>query len=224
MAAPKQKPVGEPVAPYLPRSLERVATDRFIQRSSWEDVELVDPDLALIEAVEARLNSLRIDGGDLGDARLIHVTLEDSELVRVSAANVKAERAVIGRSRLHAVRMTGADLTLAELRDVAFEECRADFTSFNGGRLEDVRFSDCLLRDADFGRARMIRVRFDRCDLSEVDFTGADFSRCEMRGCTLDGAKGIEALRGVAMPYADVIGAAATLAAALGITVLSDEG
>jgi uncharacterized protein YjbI with pentapeptide repeats len=67
-------------------------------------------------------------------------------------------------------------------------------------------------------------VRFDRCDLTEADFTGAQFTRCEMRGCTIDGAKGIEALRGVAMPYADVIAAAATLAAALGITVISDEG
>lgn len=223
MAAPKSKPVGEPVAPYLPRSLERITADAFMLHSHWEDIELVDPDLALTEAVEPRLQSLRIDGGDIGDARLVHLTLDDSELLRLSAANVKAERAVVGRSRLHAVRMTGADLTLGEFRDVSFEDCRADFTSFNAARLQDVRFSGCMLRDADFGGARLTRVRFDRCDLSEVDFTGAEFSRCEMRGCTIDGAKGIDSLRGVAMPYADVIAAAAVLAGALGITIAGDD-
>ena len=48
--------------------------------------------------------------------------------------------------------------------------------------------------------------------------------RCELAGCTLDGLAGAERLRGAAMPWADVVGNAALLAAALGIRVLDDDG
>ena len=47
--------------------------------------------------------------------------------------------------------------------------------------------------------------------------------RCELRGCTLDGLTGAERLRGAAMPWADILGHAGLLAAALGIRVLDDD-
>jgi uncharacterized protein YjbI with pentapeptide repeats len=60
------------------------------------------------------------------------------------------------------------------------------------------------------------------CDLTEADLTDARFSACEMRGCTLDGLRGAQRLRGVAMPWSDVLAAAGTFAAALGIDVRDD--
>jgi hypothetical protein len=41
-------------------------------------------------------------------------------------------------------------------------------------------------------------------------------------GCRLEGLQGIEALRGAALPWEDLLGLAPALAGALGIAVLGD--
>lgn len=195
----------------------------FVLHSRWEDVELVDPDLALIEAVEPRLASVRITGGDVGDARLVHLTAEDCELSGLNGAGLRAEGAVLRRTRLTALRLTGANLSLAELYGVTLAECRADYLSLNRARLTDVHLVDCDLREADFTGARLERVRFDRCDLTGADFDGVDVRRCEMRDCTIDGAKGVASLSGIAMPFHDIVAAAGVFAGALGVSVISEE-
>lgn len=222
--ATRDKPVGFPAAPKLRKGLQTVDAETFTRHSRWEEVLLQEPDLALLEASLAHLSGCRIEGGDLGEARLTSLSLDDCELVRTNVANAHAERALVRRVKLDAVRMTGLDLTGAELRDVHAEHCRGDLVSFNGGRLLDVAFEDCVLRDVDFRGARLERVRFDRCDLSLADFSGAEFKRCEMRGCTLERARGVQSLRGVAMPWVDVMAAAGVFAGALGILPLADDG
>ena len=84
-------------------------------------------------------------------------------------------------------------------------------------------FDGCLLAQADFREALFRSVRFDGCDLTEADLAGVRIDRCELRGCTLDGLAGLERLRGAAMPWADVVGNAGLLAAALGIRVLDED-
>jgi len=85
-----------------------------------------------------------------------------------------------------------------------------------------VRFEGCLLAQTDFRDALLRSVRFDGCDLTDADLTGVRIDRCELAACTLDGLAGIERLRGAAMPWADIVGHAALLAAALGIRVIDD--
>jgi uncharacterized protein YjbI with pentapeptide repeats len=63
-------------------------------------------------------------------------------------------------------------------------------------------------------------VSFVNCDLSGADLGGARLRRCELRGCTIDGIRGIESLRGVGMRWDDVVAAAGTFAAALGVKEL----
>jgi uncharacterized protein YjbI with pentapeptide repeats len=65
-------------------------------------------------------------------------------------------------------------------------------------------------------------VRFEDCDLSGADFSDARFQRCELRGCTLDRLRVPASLGGVAMPWGDVVVAAATFAGALGIQILDE--
>jgi uncharacterized protein YjbI with pentapeptide repeats len=102
-------------------------------------------------------------------------------------------------------------------------DCRVDLASFADAGLEQVVFERCLLAQADFQDARLRCVRFADCDLSEVDLSGARFDRCELRGCTLDGIRGAERLRGVAMPWEDIVASAGTFAAALGVSVVDDD-
>jgi hypothetical protein len=55
------------------------------------------------------------------------------------------------------------------------------------------------------------------------DLRGAKLHRCELRGNRLEDLRGVERLRGVVMPWVDIVGAAGLWAQALGIAVLDDE-
>jgi uncharacterized protein YjbI with pentapeptide repeats len=66
-------------------------------------------------------------------------------------------------------------------------------------------------------------VRFVGCNLTGVDFSGAKLTDCEMRGCSLDAIRGIDRLRGVRIPWPDVVSNAAALANALGFVIETDD-
>jgi uncharacterized protein YjbI with pentapeptide repeats len=57
-------------------------------------------------------------------------------------------------------------------------------------------------------------------NLTGANLSGAGFERSELRGCELDGLRGAERLRGVRMPWPDVVAASAVLAAAIGIEIV----
>jgi uncharacterized protein YjbI with pentapeptide repeats len=65
-------------------------------------------------------------------------------------------------------------------------------------------------------------VRLDGCDLTEADFRGAALRRCEARGCELSAIQGAERLRGLSMPWPEIVANAGVWAAALGIAELED--
>jgi uncharacterized protein YjbI with pentapeptide repeats len=65
-------------------------------------------------------------------------------------------------------------------------------------------------------------VTFEDCDLSGANLSGATFANSDMRGCDLSAVQGAERLRGVRMPWADVIRSAGELAAGIGIEVLDE--
>ena len=114
------------------------------------------------------------------------------------------------RVRVKTGRLTGANLGETHLSDVLFEDCRADLATFAAAQIERVRFESCGLRAADFQRTRFKLVVFENCDLREVDLSGARFDKVELRGCRLDGARGLTELRGVRMPWPDVLANAAS--------------
>jgi uncharacterized protein YjbI with pentapeptide repeats len=166
----------------------------------------------------ARLVDLDLSGARLRGLRLSDVAIERGNLANSAAPELQARRiAVVG------ARLTGAQWTAGTIGDAAFRDCRIDLATFAGTTFERVVFDGCLLAQADFRDALLRSVRFDRCDLTEADLAGVRIDRCELRGCALDGVSGIERLRGAAMPWADVVGHAGLLAAALGIRVLDDD-
>jgi uncharacterized protein YjbI with pentapeptide repeats len=155
-------------------------------------------------------------------ARVPGLRLADRELVGCDLANVVARGGALRRVVLRTARLTGLVWSEGDVQDVVFRDCRIDLASFAGTRLLRVVFEGCLLRETDFQAASLQSVRFQDCDLSDVDLAGARLSRCELRGCVLEGLRGVERLRGAAMPWPDIVGAAGTFAAALGIGVLDE--
>jgi len=102
-------------------------------------------------------------------------------------------------------------------------ECRVDFGGFRHAKLARVVFRDCRLEDADFAGARLIDVTFERCELHRASFANCRIERVELRGCSLAELVGVESLRGVRMPWNDILENAPLFAQGLGIQVLPDE-
>lgn len=150
------------------------------------------------------LGGLRLTDVVLADCDLANVRSRGAELRRVALRGVRAVGLVASESSWKEVRVTGGTLALGSLGDA---------------RLDRVVFEDVDLREASFLGAHLVQVVFDGCRLTGADFREARLEDCVIRGTTLDGILGIECLRGVAMPWEDLVGSAAALASTLGIGV-----
>jgi uncharacterized protein YjbI with pentapeptide repeats len=200
----RRRAMRSPEAPHLEEPLEPLALDGLDDGATIEGARIA----------EAELSGLHVRG-----LRMADVSVERGNL-----ANLVAPEPSLRRVTLTGARLTGVQWTRGTIADTVFRDCRIDLATFAGTTFERTTFEGCLLTQADFREALLRSVRFERCDLSEADLTGVRIDGCELRGCTLDGLTGVERLRGAAMPWADVVGNAALLAAALGIGILDEDG
>ena len=76
------------------------------------------------------------------------------------------------------------------------------------------------MEEADFYDVRFSSVLFEDCALTGAIWACAMFTRSEMRRCDLSGGTNIDRLRGVRMPWPDVINAAGDFASAVGIEII----
>jgi uncharacterized protein YjbI with pentapeptide repeats len=209
----------DPVPPDVPDGLVRSMP------ATLADQEL---DGVLVEGFAApgsRADGVQISEGRLIDADLSHASLtraaiQDVEWIGGSLANAHFGDARISRARFEKVRATGLDLTRCALDNVAFVGCRLDLALLRASILNSVRLEDCRLEDADFFEARFTSVVFDGCGLRSANWAGASFSKSELRGCDLTGGVSLDRLRGVRMPWDDVIRSAGEIAIAAGIEIV----
>ena len=149
------------------------------------------------------------------DAGLTDVVVRDADW-----ANRRVARAMVLRAELHTVRLTGADLAESTFRDVRFVGCRLDLAAARLAKFERVVFSDCRLEELDLYGARLKDVLFERCVLREATFSGVTSERVELRSCDLTGLRGAGALRGMRMPWNDVLENAPLFAAVAGVEIV----
>ncbi len=223
--ARRARTMSSPEAPRLedelePRTLEVADLDpgATVERARIAGAELAGVRAQGVAIAAARLLDVELAGARLDGLRLLDVAVERGNLANLVASEVSLRRVTIMGTRL-----TGATWTRGWIADTAFRDCRIDLASFAGTTLERTTFEGCRLVQADFRDALWRSVRFDHCDLAEADLTGVRLENCELRGCRLDGLTGIERLRGAALPWADVVGHAGLMAAALGIRTLGEE-
>jgi uncharacterized protein YjbI with pentapeptide repeats len=173
------------------------------------------PDLAASRWVEAQ-----VEGLSLSDERRPGWALLDCELRDCDLANLDARGAEFRRVAIAVGRLTGFNLAESALRDVVFEDCRADLAVFAQTTLETVRFTSCNLAQATFQEAKLKSVAFEDCDLRGADLTSARFEDVELKNCKLDGIRGANRLHGVRMPWSDIVENAGLFAGACGVDVL----
>jgi hypothetical protein len=203
--------------------LERLTLtpDDVADGESWEEVLVVDTALPGIDARSLGFVESRFEATDLSGAKLTALFLSECELIRCDLSNAVVRAGSARRSRVEAGRLTGLSWTAGEIADTTFSECRADLATFEGTKFERVVFENCDLREADLRQCRFASVAFRGCDLGRAEFGNARFiGECEMSGCTLEGLRGVDRLRGVAMPWPDILAAAGIFAAELGVKLL----
>jgi uncharacterized protein YjbI with pentapeptide repeats len=135
-------------------------------------------------------------------------------------ANRQAPGIVLRRVELRGCRLTGVELAEAKLSDVTFVDCRLDLVGLRLAQLERVVFRDCRMTECDLYGAALTDVVFERCELREATLSGARLERVEMRACDLAALRGAEALKGVRMPWSDVLENAPLFAATLGVEIV----
>lgn len=208
--------------PELPSSLTAAREDLNLVDAELDAQSFEDVDWTGREAQGLQLSESHLRSTDLVEASLSRARLRDVVVLGGSWANVIGTNASFSRARFEGVRLKGADLSGSTLDNVTFVECRLDLCSFRFSRLAIVRFDSCRMEESDFYEAQLGSVMFTDCKLSGVTLTGATFAASEMRRCDLSSAHSPERLRGVRIPWSDVIGIAGELAAGIGIEVLDE--
>jgi uncharacterized protein YjbI with pentapeptide repeats len=179
----------------------------------------VDPDdLALPDDERVEL-SVGVVRTALAGRSLRALDLTDVRVEGADWANLRAPRASLLRVELRGVRLTGAELAEALLRDVRLVDCRVDLTGLRSARLERVHFDGCRLEELDLYGSRLTDVRFERCELRDATLSSATLERCAIAGCDLSGLRGAESLAGVRMTWDDVLANAPVFALALGVEI-----
>ena len=169
---------------------------------------------------ETRISEAVVTGAARAGARRAGWSLTDVAFEDCDLANLDARGSSWWRVAVRGGRLTGCALVGATLREVSFVGCSLDLAVLGGAELERVRFEGCSLAQAELGHARMKLVVFEDCDLTGADVRDARFELVEMRGCRLDGLRGASELRGVRMPWNDVLQHAALFSAACGVEVV----
>ena len=134
-------------------------------------------------------------------------------------SNLDGGEGSLTRVEIWGSRLVGFALTGGRVRDLKVVDSVLSLGSFAYAELRNVVFDRVNLREASFMDARLESVEFIECQLEGADFRGVSLKACAMRGGTLDDVIGVESLKGLTMPWPDVVSSAAALAAAVGIKV-----
>jgi uncharacterized protein YjbI with pentapeptide repeats len=163
---------------------------------------------------ESELRGVVLDARDAWGLELIDVVLGDCGLSNLDGREGLIRRVEVARSRL-----VGFGLSEGKAQDLRVVDSSMELASFASAGLQNVVFERVNLTDASFMEARLEGVEFIDCPLTGTDFRGAKLTRCAIRGSSLEEVLGVDSLRGVRMPWADIVGSVGALAAALGIAV-----
>ncbi len=214
------KPPIAPDPPDLPLEPHEARSRTLVDHLVLEGAVLRRIDWAAKTAGDIRLVQCRLDEVDMSGTGAPRATFEDVAITGGSLANARLSGVRVRRATFQGVRMTGADLSSGSVHDTTFNDCRIDLGSFRFASLERVTFEGCRLEEIDFYGADLRSVSFLGCAMVKAVWGEATLTRCEMRGTDISAAGNPERLRGVRMPWPDVVNSAGVLAAAAGIEII----
>lgn len=175
-----------------------------------------------VRASQVSISESRLRGVVLAAGMVPGLTLRDVILRDCGLSNVDGREGAISRVEVHRSQLVGFSASQSRIRDLRVIDCSLQLASFALSRVQNAVFERVNLTEASFLNARLEDVEFIDCRLAGADFRGATLTRCVIRGSSLEGVVGVDSLRGVRMPWVDVLASATAMADALGIEVESD--
>jgi hypothetical protein len=154
---------------------------------------------------ESELRGVAIDADNAPGLRLSDVVLRACDL-----SNVDGREGSLRRVEIYGSRLVGFGLTGGAVQDLRVVDSSLALGSFASSKLRDVVFERVNLAEASFLEAVLDAVIFIDCKLAGTDFRGVKMNGCAIRGTSLDGIIGVDCLRGVSMPWVDVLDSAAS--------------
>ena len=185
-----------------------------------EAVRIEKADLSGQTGSGIRIDQVRLNQIDIAGATMKAGLLTDVAVTGGNWANAQLQETRFRRVSFRNVRMTGIDLSGVELEDATFVDCQLDLAASRKAKLKRVRFERCKLDEADFSGAELSSVAFVDSSLKRSSWAEAHLFRCEARSSDITGAVNPECLRGLRMPWEDVLASAAVFAAATGIEIV----
>ena len=183
---------------------------------------LVVSDGTAVRADRVRVRESELRGVALEPGNVPGLTLGDVIMHDCGLSNVDGREGRLTRVEVHRCQLVGFGLSRGDVRDLRVIDSSLQLASFASAMLRNVVFERVNLAEASFMHARLESVAFVDCRLEGTDFRHAKVAGCVIRGASLDGVLGVESLRGLRMPWPDVVASAGALAAALGIDIESD--
>jgi uncharacterized protein YjbI with pentapeptide repeats len=210
VVAPPDLPELEPQTLSGPEAVE--LSGALVERDSDDPVRA-----SQVSISESTLRGVVLDAG------MVHgLTLRDVILRDCGLSNVDGREGAISRVEVHRSQLVGFSCSQGRVRDLRVIDSSLQLASFALSRVQNAVFERVNLTEASFLNARLQDVEFIDCRLAGADFRGATLTRCAIRGSSLEGVVGVDSLRGVRMPWVDVLASATAMAEALGIEVEAD--
>jgi uncharacterized protein YjbI with pentapeptide repeats len=169
-----------------------------------------------ILVTESEFRGVAIDARDSPGLRLSDVILRACDL-----SNVDGREGALRRVEIHGSRLMGFGLAGGSAQDVRILDSSLALASLVFSKLRDVVFERVDLTETSFMEAQLESVAFIDCKLGGTDLRGVKLKGCTVRGASLDGVLGVDSLRGLTMPWMDILDSAGALAAALDINIES---
>ncbi len=183
---------------------------------------MIAGDGVAVRAERVRLRECELRGVVLAPGNVPGLTLADVILRDCGLSNLDGREGRLSRVEVRHSQLLGFGLSGGDVRDLRVVNSSLQLASFASATLRNVVFDGVNLAEASFMHARLESVAFVDCRLDGADFRHAKLAGCAIRGASLDGVLGVESLRGLRMPWPDVLASAGALAAALGIAVEPD--
>jgi uncharacterized protein YjbI with pentapeptide repeats len=190
--------------------------------AGWEEVRVAGAVAAVPGVRRYRFEQCELRGVSLPES-CRELQIVDCVVGTLDLANAALQSLEVAGSSFAGCRFLGATIAGTIDRSV-FTDCQLAMAALRMCRLADVDFHDCAMREIDLYGAVLRSVLFQSCDLTSATLSQASFAGCAMRDCRLDELRGVEALSGVGIPYADLIGLLPQLAQAAGIDIEHDGG
>jgi uncharacterized protein YjbI with pentapeptide repeats len=208
--------------PQLPKQLSATAPgdERLHDHAAFTQCSLAGWDFSDQAADDALFEQAHLKRVTLARTQLTSAQMIDVQCDVCDFAGAEWEKTHLTRVEWAGCRLMGLKLMEAQISDVLFKECHAEFALFWSSVFKAARFERCNLSGASFQDADLSGVVFKECDLSRADLRGAKLAGADLRGSKLDGLNvGIKELQGAIIEPAQ----AALVVSLLGVTVRWDE-